>query len=166
MQVDQRYHDEQLSRIATNNLPPSVNGQGQPKLQRRASPSTPSPWRIISRSESMGMGMGMTVVYGISAPLESVQWPHPGASYQEVRVEGAASFVLWPEKAMKRIQIENSLFIIVSKLYSQCSGTANKKYWMFLSFLLHQETICAIRSSKSNLCSNLTPLLSNFDQHR
>ena len=42
----------------------------------------------------MGMGMGMTVVYGISAPLESVQWPHPGASYQEVRVEGAASFVL------------------------------------------------------------------------
>ena len=55
MQVDQRYHNAQLSRIATNNFPPSVNGQGQPKLQRRASPSTPSPWRIISRSESMGM---------------------------------------------------------------------------------------------------------------
>ena len=38
--------------------------------------------------------MGMTVVYGISAPLESGQWPHPGVAYQEVRVEGAASFVL------------------------------------------------------------------------
>ena len=164
MQVDQRYHDEQLSRIATNNFPPSVNGQGLPKLQRRASPSTPSPWRIISRSESMGMGM--TVVYGISAPLESVQWPHPGASYQEVRVEGAASFVLWLEKLWNEYRLKIHCSLLCQNLFSQCSGTANKKYWMFLSFLLHQETICAIRSSKSNLCSNLTPLLSNFDQHR
>ena len=35
--------------------------------------------KIVAKSGTgkVGMGMGPTVVYGISAPLESVQWPSP-----------------------------------------------------------------------------------------